>query len=97
MPVLGNAAGQKNREWHHACCKQGYEYHVWTGFRDEADECGKQNHEGCVVADPSADVHILQPYAQHKENPEGPGKYHREMFSDYMMPEMFFHKMVRRK
>ena len=40
------------------------------------------------------DINVLQSDSKHKENSECPCEDDREMFSDYVVPEVFVNEMV---
>ena len=95
VTVLGYAAGKKHRERNDACCEQSDEDHMRTRFRNYAYGSGQKDHKHGVVTYPPVDVNVLKSDSQDKKHTEGPGEYDRKVPADNMVPEMFFHEMVR--
>lgn len=95
MAVLRNATCKQDREWNHSRRIESYENHMWAGFRYYADKSGQKDHQDGIVAYPSADVDMLEHQSHDEQDTEGPCEDRRQMLLYDMVPDVFFHEMVR--
>ncbi len=86
VTVLGDAACDKDREWHDAGGVEGYEDKMRTGLGNYADKGCEQDHQDHIVAYPVLYINELQAYAEYKEDTEGPSENRREMLADNVSP-----------
>ena len=95
MAVLRDRACEKDRERNRSGREKGHEDEMRTRFRDYAYERGEQDHKRSIVAYPSADVDMLEHQSHDEQDTEGPCEDRRQMLLYDMVPDVFFHEMVR--
>ena len=66
-----------------------------AGLWDDAHECRQKDHQSCIRACPVLDIYVLQSYAEHEKHSECPCEDGREMFSNYVLPEVLIYEMIR--
>ena len=94
MSVLGNAACQKNWKRNDAAGIESNENKVRPRLRDNADGSCEENHQGRVVAYPTADIEMAQTEFHDEQYAESPAEYDRKMPFDDMFPKIFFDESV---
>ncbi len=94
VTVLGDRAGDEDREGYDSCRIEGHEDEVRTGFGDNAYGCGEDNHQSGITAYPMLYVNVLQSDAEDKEHTESPCENRQEVLFDDVVPEVLFYEMI---